>query len=635
MKRIKQRIKTGIFLILCFFVPSFCIPNTSAVSASTNPPDTTLNATLESTATESAWLALVHYRPRIFGIFGGYKSSIDSDAFFLAKNGKTNPLAELRATINLFNNPMGENEKKCLFPARYTFLKQRGLIQADFPICTEYEQFRKDLNPAGITLIYTDAYMNNPSSLFGHTLMRIDIPEGKTQLVAHGMNYGAYVDEKTAGALYAVYGLTGGYWGGFTIKPYYQIINTYNNLENRDIWEYSLNLTPQERDFFVAHLWELGHTQTRYYFFTKNCSYLLMEVMDAVRPSLKLSDDFPMQTIPLDTVKAVNKRPTFVKKANYRPSRQRRIAYRYDKMTSSERRALIAYLQEDDTTGLETLSESSRIAVLDTAYEYIQYQWIKQDIPLKEYRQKSFEVLRARRNINQASSEVIVPGENPINAHDSMRASFSFGSNRGQIFEEIGWRAAYHALVENPSGLLRGAEINFLDTVIRYTPQTQQLHLQDLTLVKISSMAPYNALFHPISYQIDTGILRKWDAKRNKEGTVYRLSGGSGLTFNPLNNLYVYGLIHTRAEYGGGFYRHPFGLSLGITGGLIYYLPKTQIQTEIARNFSDNRLMNTLEYKVKAIHSLSKEWALGLSYHFENQKYHSDNTLKATIYRYF
>ncbi len=632
MKRTKQRIKTGIFLILCFFVPNFFAPNASAISATAHQQDTTLKTTIESTASESAWLALVHYRPRVFG---GYQSSIDSDTFFLAENGKTDPFAELRATVNLFNNPAGENEKKCLFPARYLFLKQRGLIQADFPVCTEYEQFRKDLNPAGVTLIYTDAYMNNPSSLFGHTLMRIDIPEGKTQLVSHGMNYGAYVDEKTAGLLYAVYGLTGGYWGGFTVKPYYQIINMYNNMENRDIWEYSLNFTSAERDFFVAHLWEAGHTQTRYYFFTKNCSYLLMEVMDAVRPSLKLSDDFPVQTIPLDTVKAVNKRPTFVKKANYRPSRQRRIAYRYDQMTSSERRALIAYLQEDDTARLEALSESSRAAVLDTAYEYIQYQWIKQDIPLKEYRQKSFEVLRARRNINQASSEVIVPGENPINAHDSMRTSFSFGSNRGQIFEEIGWRAAYHALVENPYGLLRGAEINFLDTVIRYTPQTQQLHLQDLTLVKISSMAPYNALFHPISYQIDTGILRKWDAKKNKEGTVYRLSGGSGLTFNPLNNLYVYGLIHTRAEYGGGFYRHPFGLSLGMTGGLIYYLPKTQIQTEIARNFSDNRLMNTLEYKAKTIHSLSNEWALGLSYRFENQKYHSDNTLKATVYRYF
>lgn len=30
-----------------------------------------------------------------------------------------------------------------------------------------------------------------------------------------------------------------------------------------------------------------------------------MEVLDAVRPSLKLADDFPVQAIPLDTVKAV------------------------------------------------------------------------------------------------------------------------------------------------------------------------------------------------------------------------------------------------------------------------------------------------------------------------------------------
>ena len=71
-------------------------------------------------------------------------------------------------------------------------------------------------------------------------------------------------------------------------------------MENRDIWEYNLNLTPEELDMFVAHLWEVGQTQTRYYFFTENCSYMLMEVLDAVRPSLKLADDFPVQAIPLD-----------------------------------------------------------------------------------------------------------------------------------------------------------------------------------------------------------------------------------------------------------------------------------------------------------------------------------------------
>ena len=92
--------------------------------------------------------------------------------------------------------------------------------------------------------------MNNPSSLFGHTLLRIDTARKGTQLLAHGANYGAYTDGENS-VLFAVYGLTGGYYGGWTVKPYYDIINTYNNIENRDIWELNLDLTPQEIDMFV------------------------------------------------------------------------------------------------------------------------------------------------------------------------------------------------------------------------------------------------------------------------------------------------------------------------------------------------------------------------------------------------
>ena len=48
-----------------------------------------------------SWLSLVHYKKNLLG---NYKSSIDTDSFFLAKNGKTSPTAELKATINLFNS---------------------------------------------------------------------------------------------------------------------------------------------------------------------------------------------------------------------------------------------------------------------------------------------------------------------------------------------------------------------------------------------------------------------------------------------------------------------------------------------------------------------------------------------------
>ena len=48
---------------------------------------------------EAAWLALGHYRP---GLLGGYEGSIDSPGFYLAANGRADPEAELKASIELF-----------------------------------------------------------------------------------------------------------------------------------------------------------------------------------------------------------------------------------------------------------------------------------------------------------------------------------------------------------------------------------------------------------------------------------------------------------------------------------------------------------------------------------------------------
>ena len=289
------------------------------------------------------WLAIGHYQPVGEGSF---ESTIDSENFFLSEDGKFNPQHELDATIALFQS--NDDKTKCLFPARYKLLKKHGIIDYEFPKCEELEKFYADLQPSGITLLFTDAYMNNPSSLFGHTLLRIDTARKGTQLLAHGANYGAFTAGQENSVLFAIYGLTGGYYGGFTVKPYYDIINTYNNIENRDIWELNLDFTPQELDFFVAHLWEVGHNQSRYYFFSRNCSYMLMETLDAVRPSLQLAKEFPVQTIPLDTFKVVYRKPGLVKNVNYRPSRQAKIKSRYKQMNAEQKKAYLLAIKDQN-----------------------------------------------------------------------------------------------------------------------------------------------------------------------------------------------------------------------------------------------------------------------------------------------
>lgn len=628
----KQRIKSTLFLVLCFFYAVFSSISLSAEALPQNychissKQETDLN----QVALSKGWLALVHYQK---SFMGKHESSIDSDNFFLSTLGKNNPIEELKATISLFQGK--DDEKKCFFPARYAYLQSQGFQFPSFPECPDYKQFQKDLNPAGITLIYTDAYMDNPSSLFGHTLMRIDIPEGKTQLVAHGMNYGANVDPNTIGPVYALLGLAGGYYGGFTVKPYYNVINTYNNLENRDIWEYQLNFNDMEKDFFVAHLWEVGHTQTRYYFFTKNCSYLLMEVIDAIRPDFKLAQKFPVQTIPLDTLKAVYEQKDFVKNTTYRPSRQRRISHRFQQMTSDEKKALIQLVQKEDFSFYNQLSDESKAHVLDAGYEYIQYEWVKQHIDLKTYRRQSLNILKKRTTLSTHAPEIIIEGKSVINSHHSMRIQTSVGTQRGKPFADIGLRMAYHSLTERPQGFLEGAEINFLDSVIRYQTQHNTAKIQKLGLVKITSLSPYNQLFKPLSYQVDIYINREWNPKTDKEKLMFTFKGGSGLTIKPANKTYLYSLINTTYRYGGGHLPHNHGLALGISGGLLFTGEKWQAQIEAEKNFSDNKMLQDLTFKNILNYATSQNTSIGMKYQYKHQPYHSDNELQLYFNRYF
>lgn len=579
--------------------------------------------------TSPEWLAVAHYRPD----GDGYKSTIDSDPFFLSAEGKTSPQAELAATVNLFENST-DVEKKCLFPARYKLLRKNGLVSASFPKCGELEQFYQDLQPAGVTLLFTDAYMNNPSSLFGHTLLRIDTARKGTQLLAHGANYGAFTDGKENSVLFAVWGLTGGYYGGFTVKPYYDVINMYNNIENRDIWEFNLNFTPEELDYFVAHLWEVGHSQTRYYFFTQNCSYMLMETLDAVRPSLRLADEFPVQTIPLDTVKAVMKRKNLVKDFRYRPSRQAKIRHRYKLMTAKQRELYLKAIKEEDYA-LPGLTEAEKADVLETAYQYVQYQYVAHNLELDDYRKRSFRLLLARNKISESGKiEELADGANPIETHDAMRLTVGAGFRNGEAFQEISYRPAYHSLTDNNYGFLRGAEINFLNAALRHYDNKNQTVLQKIDIVGIKSVSPADAMFKPVSYVIDANVSREFNPKTEKEGYAFNLKVGGGSSYAVTDEVWLYALGNSYASY-GGFLPHNGWAGVGAAAGVFADFGNWRLLAEAEKIWGSSKFADRIKYNAEAVYTLNRNHALAARYSYEQNHGKNLNEMLFGLRRYF
>lgn len=91
----------------------------------------------------------------------------------------------------------------------------------------------------------------------------------------------------------------------FSLSPYYSKVGEYAQYESRDLWEYELDLSAEEvRRLFLTTL-ELGPHVINYFYIDENCSYIMLFLLDAARPSLKLASLFRSIVTPTDTIRAV------------------------------------------------------------------------------------------------------------------------------------------------------------------------------------------------------------------------------------------------------------------------------------------------------------------------------------------
>lgn len=404
-------------------------------------------------ATHPQWLRLVHYLPGLFG--NGLTGVIDSPGFHLAANGKTDPRAELAATIRAFFGPSSKDGKtrhaQCAFIARYHWLKaELDFDSARLPEqpCPDFRKWYAAIDPAQITLVFPAAYLNQPSSMFGHTFLRIDRngQDDRSRLNSYAINYGAITGDD-GGVAFAFRGLTGGYPGTFSIMPYYKKVEEYGDLENRDIWEYQLNLDQAEIRRLMMHVWELGPEFADYYFLDENCSYQLLSLLEVARPSLRLTGAYSYWAIPADTVRTVVKQNGLLKKAVFRPSARTEIGHRLDSLDGDQKdlvlRMALGLSQPDDST-LGTLPPARQASILEAAYEYLRFRYRDGVEERDATAQRSLALLRARSKITADADAPPVPKpeKRPDEGHGSARVSFGGGSMDGRAFLEMRLRPA-------------------------------------------------------------------------------------------------------------------------------------------------------------------------------------------------
>jgi hypothetical protein len=535
-------------------------------------------------ASDPYWHSLLHYKP---ALRGGFASQADDGDFFNDPQGKTEPLPELDATLQAFFTT-GDNDRHpiCRFPARLHWLTEQLHIDPQrLPVvsCTEYQAWRGTLQAHSATLVFPAAYLNGPSSMFGHTLLRINPGDTRRDvpLAAYALNYAANANPVDNGAFYAYKGIFGGYPGIFSIVPYYQKINEYSDLENRDIWEYELNLNQQEVDQLLRHAWEVRTIQFDYYFLTENCSYHMLSLLEVARPGSNLTDSFAVKAIPADTVRAVV-RIDMVSAVNYRPSTTTAMKQRLGLLSEAQQASVWALGSGNQTLAQADVSEADPVAdarVLELAFDYSRFLALQNASVRDKNASQSYQLLTARSELPAGNvwPEIHWPESRPEQGHRTSRLALGSGRQDGRNFISAQYRPAYHDILDPLPGYTRGAQINFLDVRGRFYPDKNSLKLEKFTLIDILSLTPRDRFFKPVSWGVDSGYERMLSDKGTAHGI--QVKGVGGLTYKVAGDHLAYLLAQAQLKAAKGF-EDNFSAGAGVLAGLLLFFDHSTANLE-------------------------------------------------------
>jgi len=582
-------------------------------------------ATQQKLWQQSEWLNLLHYEGSS-ETSDDYKSPVRDKHFYLTGNDSHNAKNELLATIAGFYNAelIDDENPQCKYIARFNWLsKKLNIDPTTLPTvhCKKYINWRKNIQPEQVTLIFPAYHLNSPSSMFGHTLLRLDpgIDKGESKWLSVAINFGANPPDGENSLLYAYKGLAGGYPGTFVSDYYFKKIQEYNRMEHRDIWEYRLNLTAEETELMVTHLWELQDVDFDYYFFDENCSYRILELLEIARPGIELTDEFIAAAIPVDTVKAIEA-AKLIESVSYRPARATEIQNKLSVMTKQHRESVLQLSADLSVLKSENFSKlpvKQQKTIVDLAYKYLRYQQTEGSRGHATAK-RSHQLLQALNNYPveiDISNTLAIPSA-PEKGHNSKRATLGLGQRLNNNYAELDFKMSFHDLEDNKDGFLQGAQINIGSIKIR-AEENVGLRLYQLDFVDIFSLTPKDEFFDPLSWKVVTGFERQLTGQ--KDQLTYHLTGGAGGTWQIVKNHQFYTLAIGRLEINKQL-RNTFEPAIGFNTGFLSHFKNTTAHLEVSgEQFEDDIYRLRAQYTQNIIFSTNHSIKL-----FASHEWHED-----------
>ncbi len=468
--------------------------------------------------------------------------------------------------------------------------------------------------------------------MFGHTLLRLDQrnQNESNRILAYTVNYAARKAPDDSELLFVYRGLVGGYPGDTTILPYYMKLKEYSDIESRDIWEYRLDLSQQQTDQLVRHIWEIQSVQFDYFFFTENCSYRVLGMLDVVLPPPRMVEKFNFYTIPIDTVRLPLKQGIITDIA-YRPSIVTRFKHQLNELTDEQQEMVYQMVTNPsfDLSTTEKLKSKEKSSVLDVAYQYSRLA----ALPGREGAKISYQLLRERQKaeVDTYLTPVAMPKRRDDEGHLSSRVRVAKGIRNDVSFYEVQLRPAYHDLTDPGLGYPIGSELKFFELTARYYDGGKR-SIENLTLISIKSLKGRSQFFKPLSWSVSVGAKQTRIGGRN--ALVPHLNGQLGPVYRQGNSL-IYGLAGGEMQLSTKLEKN-IDIRAQINVGFLWRLPDTQLKLDL--EYNDSALVKESTSSVlsfQQVININSRWAMYIDIGRENVENDYLSEGRVAIMHYF
>lgn len=434
-----------------------------------------------------------------------------------------------------FNYPL-----KCVFPARVEFLQSLGeLKNISLDDCQELIAWKSGLQTKSLSVVFSSSYPNNPSSMFGHTLIRLKSENG-SDILDYSVAFSAWQEATDSGFLLAVKGLIGGYRGLIELTKYYQKVNEYNYYESRDLIEYPMKINSPEVERFINHLWEIYQTTYfDYYFADENCSSILYRMFIVALKDRALPEEKRSYFLPRELVENLNQAGVLdLEKIHVRGSLKKHFLQKFSFLTVEEKNSFFK-VKEVSLLTVDEISAYSA-ATLESAKDYFYYKKAREKgnleiTPLDENK-RLHDILVARSLKNEKSSmyETVKDAVYPHFSHGPSQFNMGVQRSDQQEYLTFGFGIGFHDFTDSIKG--NEAHQNFEILQSKFRINENEWRLQRFTLIDLKSLHPYTFYDPQASWAVEINYQDEFDQKK------MNASFGGGLSFKVLKN-WMYGFF--------------------------------------------------------------------------------------------